>query len=469
MYRPDTKSMGNIPCASAYYTLEAILKKDADHPPTVTIQPSYHDTLHKISDHILNNKYNLAGTIDKALKDMMINTLSKTDESNLTFFNIDSDAMTSLTNIAHRAIKITCDSNPELNRDTNDYYNQAKEYLASKMSSLIPLTLYNSKEELTSFITTATRHSTPYKDLLPLIIRGANFDIKWLGLIHETMPTGKSGTSTHTLLNTLHNLENDIEHLQSEMIEVDNQITKVGVRIGDLKTSELETRYHQVENVIKLHNINHINENTPNNFQALSHPEKVKCIHNLVSQHTLPSTAFSTKVITPKPNTRQFKPFAIISFSNPANKYDFEKKISDFRRKNPSFKITTSRPQPPKTASDRDIPDEYDIKERLGMLYNQKVKEAQRHNPYTDYAPLTPQEIGAIKVHLKTKQNPFSTYWEFLCPSNNTTFMTYTPTQNPFTDYNFNEKIANPHTRIKATSDTRFEEQFPPIVYKQRN
>ena len=79
MYRPDTKSMGNIPCASAYYTLEAILKKDADHPPTVTIQPSYHDTLHKISDHILNNKYNLAGTIDKALKDMMINTLSKTD------------------------------------------------------------------------------------------------------------------------------------------------------------------------------------------------------------------------------------------------------------------------------------------------------------------------------------------------------------------------------------------------------
>ena len=400
---------------------------------------------------------------------MMINTLSKTDEYNQTFFNIDSDAMTTLTDTAYQAIQIICDSEPELSRNTNGHFDQAKDSLASKMSSLIPVSLYNSKEELTSFITTATRCSTPYNDLLPLIIRGANFDNKWLTLIHETMPTGKSGTSTLTLLNTVQKLENDIEHLQSEMIEVDNQITKVGVRIGDLKTSELETRYYQVENVIKLHNINRINENTSNHFQSLSHPEKVECINNLVSQHTSPSTAYSTKVITPKSNTRQFKPFAIISFSNPAKKYEFEKKFSDFRRKNPSFKVTTSRPQPPKTASDRDIPDEYDIKERLGMLYNQKVKEAQRQNPYTDYAPLTPQEIGAIQVHLKTKQNLFSTYWEFLCPSNNTTFMAYTPTKNPFTDYNFHEKIANPHTRIKATSDSRYEERFAPNIYKQRD
>ena len=89
---------------------------------------------------------------------------------------------------------------------------------------------------------------------------------------------------------------------------------------------------------------------------------------------------------------RQFKPFAIVSFSNPANKFEFEKKFSDCRHKNLSFKVTTSRLKPPETASDRDIPDEYDIKERLGMLYNQKVKEAHRQNLYTDFAPLTQQE-----------------------------------------------------------------------------
>ena len=78
------------------------------------------------------------------------------------------------------------------------------------MSALVPVSFYNSKEAMTSFITTDTRSSTPYKDLLPLIIRGANFDTKWLALIHETMPTGKSGTSTHTLSNTLKNIENEL-------------------------------------------------------------------------------------------------------------------------------------------------------------------------------------------------------------------------------------------------------------------
>ena len=87
---------------------------------------------------------------------MMINTLSETDEYNQTFFNIDSDAMTTLTNTAYQAIKIICDSEPELSRNTNSHFNQAKDSLASKMSSLIPVSLYNSKEELTSFITTAT-------------------------------------------------------------------------------------------------------------------------------------------------------------------------------------------------------------------------------------------------------------------------------------------------------------------------
>ena len=137
MYRPNINTMGNISCASAYYTMEAILKKDAEHPPKVTTEPSYHDIESKISDHILDNKYNLVCTIDKALKDMMINTLSETDEHNQTFFNIDSNAMTALTNTAHQAIKIICESQPELSRDTNGHFNLAKESLASKMSSLI--------------------------------------------------------------------------------------------------------------------------------------------------------------------------------------------------------------------------------------------------------------------------------------------------------------------------------------------
>ena len=35
--------------------------------------------------------------------------------------------------------------------------------------------------------------------------------------------------------------------------DLDDQITKIGVRLGDIKPSELETRYQQVENTIRIH------------------------------------------------------------------------------------------------------------------------------------------------------------------------------------------------------------------------
>ena len=115
------------------------------------------------------------------------------------------------------------------------------------------------------------------------------------------------------------------------------------------------------------------------------------------------------------------------------------------------------------------MPDEDDIKVRLGMLYNQKVGEAIRQNPNIEYKPLNQQEIEAIKVKLKIKRKPFSTYWEFLCPSNNTTFMAYTPNRNPFNDYDFTNKIANPLTRQQAVTNPYYEKRFCPKIYDRRN
>ena len=103
------------------------------------------------------------------------------------------------------------------------------------------------------------------------------------------------------------------------------------------------------------------------------------------------------------------------------------------------------------------------------MLYNQKVHEALRHNPEIEYKPLNQQEIEAIKVKLKTKMRPFGAYWEFLCPSNNTTFMAYTQDTNPFTQYDFNNKIANPITRDHAATNPQYATRFPPKIYNKRN
>ena len=64
---------------------------------------------------------------------------------------------------------------------------------------------------------------------------------------------------------------------------------------------------------------------------------------------------------------------------------------------------------PQKTTSDRDIPDNNDIKQKIGMLYNQKVEEARISNPNLQYKPLSQQEINAIQIQMKTKKKPFTT------------------------------------------------------------
>ena len=469
MLRQDIKSLDDTRCVAAYNTIEAILRKDAIHQPQAENLPSYNDTLFKISDTLLDNKHKLIDTLDKILKDMMIRTLTEYDDHNKTFFNKTSDAMTALSTAAYHVILSFCDTNPELLNVTNSLYQQAKQNIATEMSSLIPTVLSNSSEEMSPFLTMASRNTAPYREINALIIRGANFDNKWHTIVNDSLPTAKSGSSTFTLANTLSTLKEDTEQHQTDIIEIDNQITKISFRLGDLKTSELETRYNQVENVIRLHNINCIDMGTPNHFRTLSKTQKVTRVHQLVTEHVGPSAGFSTQIITPNTNTRQFDPLAIITFTDSSNKYKFERSFADFRRKHPNFKITTSRPAPQKTTSDRDMPNEYDIKVRIGMLYNQKVQEALRHNPEIEYKPLNQQEIEAIKVKLKTKRKPFGTYWEFLCPSNNTTFMAYTQGTNPFTHYDFNSKIANPVTRSLAATDSQYAKRFPPRLHNKRN
>ena len=191
--------------------------------------------------------------------------------------------------------------------DTNNYYQQAKNAIASDMSSHIPIMFSNCKEEMKPFLTMASRNTDLHRDLNALIIRGANFDNKWHTIINETLPTAKSGTSTCTLGNILNTLQEDTDNHQTNIVELDHQITKISVRLGDLKTSELETRHQQVENVVRLHNINSIDIGTPHHFRTLSNTQKVTRIHKFVTEFISPSVGFSTQIITPNTNTIHHK------------------------------------------------------------------------------------------------------------------------------------------------------------------
>ena len=468
MLRHSAKGLEGTPCVSAFYTREAILKRDAEHPATIEVEMTLNDVRHKISDFALENKYQLMDSLDKTLKDMMIKALTEKDELNASFFTLESDSMSKLTDSAFQIFLTLCDSNPELQMNTNGHYNNAKKALATELSSNIPIVLTTSKDELTPFLTVQSRGMTINKELNELIIRGANFDKKWLITIHNTMPTAKSNISTFTLANTMNDLQNTTEKNEYDIVEIDHQITKLSVRVGDLKTSELETRFQQVENVIRLHNIITIGEGTPNHFRALTHQNQQMAIDKLVNQNLSSGNRFSINIITSKENSKHLEPLAIITFDNPTAKYEFEKNLADYRRKNPSFKVTSSRPAPQKTMSDRDQPDIRDIKEKIGMLYNQKVEQVLKQNPNIPYKPLSSQEIEAITVQLKTKKKPFATYYEFLCPTNNTTFMVYTPSINPFQDYDFNHSIANPLTRKHAVSEPKYKKRYPAKVYNKK-
>ena len=140
---------------------------------------------------------------------------------------------------------------------------------------------------------------------------------------------------------------------------------------------------------------------------------------------------------------------------------------AQYRRNNPGCKLFTSRPVPKSTHSDRDLPDISDIKTRIGMMYNQAVFLARHKNPDITFKELSENEVDAIKVTLKERHKPFKMYYEFLCPTNNTTFMQYTMNTNPFFEYDFGQQIPNPVTRKHARSDRSYEKRFPPPMYRK--
>ena len=100
------------------------------------------------------------------------------------------------------------------------------------------------------------------------------------------------------------------------------------------------------------------------------------------------------------------------------------------------------------------------------MLYNSALHDAKIQNTGILFNTLSDDQIDAIQVRLETKYKPFATYWEYLRPSNNTTFMDYEPSKNPFHVYNFNHKIPNPITRKHALTDLKYKKQYQAIIYK---
>ena len=102
-------------------------------------------------------------------------------------------------------------------------------------------------------------------------------------------------------------LSDTVSEQTIQVTELDHQVTKLAVRLGNLRTSELEFKYKELEFEIRVHNINSLDFGTPTHFRALTYPKKVTGVHDFVKSHMdNQSVAFSTQIMQPKQGGRHF-------------------------------------------------------------------------------------------------------------------------------------------------------------------
>ena len=90
------------------------------------------------------------------------------------------------------------------------------------------------------------------------------------------------------------------------------------------------------------------------------------------------------ELITPRPTGRYFESLAIVSFPTPGHKYKFEKSFSDYKKENPTNKLSCSRPKMAINKSDSLETDNL-MRSQIKIHYDSKL--ASTENPHVDHAP----------------------------------------------------------------------------------
>ena len=111
-----------------------------------------------------------------------------------------------------------------------------------------------------------------------------------------------------------------------------------------------------------------------------------------------------------------------------------------------------------------------DIRRQIAGHYRHSIsllKESFNPTAQHNYKPLTEDQITAMPVQLKAKYKPFATYWEFLDPTNNITYCTYTPGRNPFDNHDFTKDIPNKETRKEAQTNPAYKKYYELKTYKK--
>ena len=455
MIRAPKHQLPNLHCIAAYSTREAILTKDADHKEVEDPPVTREEVANILSDAVITLEHSFLLMIDTCFKTALISLLPKTDDQIHAFFLAGNQELKEVTDqIFSRIFSFIAKTEPFTTATGGGHLHlEASHRITENITSSLSSVIIKHKEVFLRSVLSPVKCNDQTKPLVELIIHGSNYDNIWKEALY-TLSIGKSVVSPNTLALKIATIEQNVTEQRHNHTEVDHQIAKIATRLGDLKTSEMEQRCRVIENDIKIHNLKHIDEGTQKPFRSLNYTEKSSKIHKLVTDHLKTKNAsFTTKIISPRTGSKSFEEFAYVKFSSSDVKFEFEKNFAHFKRNNPGYRLYTRRPSPQFTPSDRDLPDISDIKTRIGLMYNQAVMKAKYKNPHIAFNELSSSEIDAIQVTQKELHKPFKLYYEFLCPTNNTTFMPYAMNMNPFSGYDFSQTVPNPVTRHHARSD----------------
>ena len=434
-------------------------------PPPKPETPTITSTTHQLGDILLDNTHLIIQGLDAHLKDLLINSLPYEDDINKKIFHDTNPEFKKFCDTVFSLLaKIMHDF--KLLTNLGEHADKASQALCSAFATNINLVIQHQADKILPFVLSPERKAAP--NAHQLLILGANFDQMWITLIKSSITSSSCTTSLSTLSLQVKKLGKTTTAQQIIQTELDHQIDKIAIRLGDLRTGEIETKYRDLEQEIRIHGVNSLGIGTENHFRTLSYTNKIKAVHDFIKSHfddIVPG--FSAQIHSPKTGARHFETLVVVRFTHAQDKYTFEKNFSEYRKANPTCSISTSRPTPPRTPSDRDMPDIKDIRSRLGMMFNNKIAQTKLTNPEITSSELKPEEIENLQVSVKTKSRPFTVFYEFLDPSNGTTFCHYDLKSDPFAVHDFTNPIPNPLTRKHAQSDPSYKLFFPPRVYKK--
>ena len=470
--RPKFSDLKNIQCqvtrevTTKLGQVTQVLELGESKTPKVLSQE---DKIRVIANSVISRPGELILTLSESLKQAMLNKLIKKKISDkfdvddaIAFFRQDNlttfvtDNVESIGTLFKKAAEIASSVDPDLKDALHTNSMTLAGTFLTKVGELLTNDVHNAHfGDFCNKIIKVT--GCPVQNIIiEGHIRNMNFMTTILMAL-EDLPAGSPTNSLQTVNDNVETLAKKTKDLTLRVAKADSRLANTMDMVADIKSEEVSARHAANENKVRIHNVSSITNFKENSFRG-----KVDLVSALCGE-IAGNKNLDVELITPRPTARYFESLAIISFPTPGHKYKFEKRFSDYKKENPTTKLSCSRPKMAHNTSDI-FESDNQMRDQIKIHYDAKL--ASTDSPHVDHAPLTDLQVKGIQINLKQLKGPNRSYFEFMDPSNGTFFLVYHKSINPFSDHDFTQPIANRFVRKLAETNRDYLLKFKPRVWK---